>query len=676
MIVKNESAIIERCLNSVKDLVDCVSICDTGSTDNTVAIIKEFMEKHHLPGEVHLHQWQNFGHNRTLSAKAAQETLRKFNFPLKDTYLLLLDADMQFVPSESFDKNLLTDDAYSLVQKAGPISYYNDRLLRASMPWKCIGVTHEYWGCDAPCHHSRLETAIIDDLGDGGCKADKFERDIRLLTQGIQDEPNNERYLFYLALSHRCLKNYDDAIKWYKARIEKGGWKEEVWFSKFMIGECFEERGDWENAVHAYLEAYNFHPDRAEPLQKIATHYRCQGKNELAYLFAKQGARIPYPYDDSLFISDAVYDYMFDEELAISAYYTGFKEEGFTAINNLMLKRNVPGHIKDFAYQTALFYVPTLKSARFEQIVIDLPKIREGFAETFRPMNPSIQKVDDGYQMVCRTVNYLQFGGRDHKSCDIFDPTIRTKNYLIHYDKEFNLLSQHEITENLPRYRKEGSFVTGMEDCRLVRLGDDFWVTCTVFDANPNGIPQIALGKLGCPVSNKIEMTKLMPLKGPDPQRCEKNWLPFVRDGEIYLIYSCDPFIVYKPDVETGECQEVMNSKPKYDFSAFRGSAAPIEFDDGYLMIVHEVTYTKQRYYFHRLVYMDKDFTVKKISKPFTFLHQGIEYTCGMTLDHSGTHLIVPIGIEDRNAYLCTIDLDTIRGMLEPLPTYTCRQAP
>ena len=39
MIVRNESHIIERCLNSVKGIVDCVAICDTGSTDNTVAII-------------------------------------------------------------------------------------------------------------------------------------------------------------------------------------------------------------------------------------------------------------------------------------------------------------------------------------------------------------------------------------------------------------------------------------------------------------------------------------------------------------------------------------------------------------------------------------------------------------------------------------------------------------
>ena len=40
MIVKNESKIIERCLNSARPIIDSVSICDTGSTDETPEIIE------------------------------------------------------------------------------------------------------------------------------------------------------------------------------------------------------------------------------------------------------------------------------------------------------------------------------------------------------------------------------------------------------------------------------------------------------------------------------------------------------------------------------------------------------------------------------------------------------------------------------------------------------------
>lgn len=45
MIVKNESKIIERCLDSVKSIIDSIIISDTGSTDNTIEIIENYIEK-------------------------------------------------------------------------------------------------------------------------------------------------------------------------------------------------------------------------------------------------------------------------------------------------------------------------------------------------------------------------------------------------------------------------------------------------------------------------------------------------------------------------------------------------------------------------------------------------------------------------------------------------------
>src|SRR5205085_9694381 len=120
-------------------------------------------------------------------------------------------------------------------------TYYNIRLIRASLPWECVGVTHEYWSCkQQPVIEMQLSTISIDDREDGGCKADKFERDIKLLTDGLKEDPENERYMFYLAQSYKCSNQFNAAIDWYKKRIAKGGWMEEVWYSKLMIGEMFE----------------------------------------------------------------------------------------------------------------------------------------------------------------------------------------------------------------------------------------------------------------------------------------------------------------------------------------------------------------------------------------------------------------------------------------------------
>jgi hypothetical protein len=158
-------------------------------------------------------------------------------------------------------------------------------------------------------------------------------------------------------------------------------------------------------------------------------------------------------------------------------------------------------------------------------------------------------------------------------------------------------------------------------------------------------------------------------LKGPDPFRCEKNWLPFVQKGTFYVIYSYDPFTIYKPDMQTGECELDLIYEPTHDFTQFRGSAGPIPFDDGYLILVHEVVHYPDfsRCYLHRFIYLDHRFFVKQVSKPFTFLHQGVEFCISMTLDHTGTQLVLPIGIEDSKAYLCLVDLKTIRSLLTTL---------
>ena len=44
MIVKNESKIITRLFDSVLSIIDCYCICDTGSTDNTVKIIENYLK--------------------------------------------------------------------------------------------------------------------------------------------------------------------------------------------------------------------------------------------------------------------------------------------------------------------------------------------------------------------------------------------------------------------------------------------------------------------------------------------------------------------------------------------------------------------------------------------------------------------------------------------------------
>ena len=73
MIVKNEAHIILETLNSVKKYIDYWVISDTGSTDGTQTVIKEFFEKENIKGELYNDKWENFGHNRTKALEHAYD---------------------------------------------------------------------------------------------------------------------------------------------------------------------------------------------------------------------------------------------------------------------------------------------------------------------------------------------------------------------------------------------------------------------------------------------------------------------------------------------------------------------------------------------------------------------------------------------------------------------------
>lgn len=236
------------------------------------------------------------------------------------------------------------------------------------------------------------------------------------------------------------------------------------------------------------------------------------------------------------------------------------------------------------------------------------------------------------------------------------------------------MLSKQEVIEDLSRKKIRNFNTEGFDDCRIFEFRGQSWFTCNTLDTSEFGSIQISLCKLGENAnSSSVKVESLLPLKGPDPRRCEKNWLPFIKDDAVHLIYSYDPFIIYKPDMQSGECETVVRYAPALDFSHLRGSAGPIPFDSGYLVLVHEVVFLPEyeRCYLHRFIYLDEKFQVTKASKPFVFFHLGVEYCCSMTLGHKQNELVLAVGSEDREAYLCAANVDTIRALLDPLPTPT-----
>jgi glycosyltransferase involved in cell wall biosynthesis len=406
-IVRNESKNMVRLLDSLLDIIDYVSIVDTGSTDNTIQVIKNWLTKHNVPGTIHQEPFKNFGYNRTHSTKMAKKT-----YPQAD-YLLLSDADFVWKVDvgNKFNKKLLFAHQYSVTQRSHDLAYTNIRLLSNQVDWVCEGVTHEYWApapvqstYKGPIVNHHLTTIEIVDLEDGGCKSDKYERDERLLELDLQNPDLAEflkiRYSFYLAQTYKCLQKFDKSIAMYHQRISYGGWDEEIYMSYYQMGIAYEMwktmiiyaidnimdksvktkqeeayLSKWNpnnlsvdelkvltveyinEAIKWHITAWEFRKTRCESLAKAVILLRDIYKHEEAYKYCHIARKIPLS-KDTLFVEPLTYDsWFYDYELSINCFYLQKIEEGQKVCLKLLEKEDLKPEVRASVENHCNFYL-------------------------------------------------------------------------------------------------------------------------------------------------------------------------------------------------------------------------------------------------------------------------------------------------------------------------------
>lgn len=660
MIVRNEAGVLERCLEAASSVFDAASLCDTGSSDQTAQLASAWFDRHGIPARVNAHTFENFGHNRTLSILAAQQMLRDLGWDLENSYLLFLDADMVLEVGEGFRRDTLEKDVYSVVQRNGTLVYPNTRLARASLEARFVGPTHEYFEARSPAEDSVLESLTIDDRGDGGSRADKFERDRLLLEAELARDPNNARAMFYLAQTLRDQGDFGKALFWYRQRLKAGGWPEEVWYAQYAIGRMYLKTGETAAAVAAMHKAIHLDPRRAEPFFHLARHFRNRGRHAFAVSCARQGLELPFPVDRALFLERDVYAWGLRQELSISSYYVSSRrEEGAAANERLALQTGVPVDVSATATNNAVFYAEPLPGATYIRIVPTVPP-------NFNASNPGILKTQNGYLLNCRAVSY-RVDSHQHFVPMESDGILRTRNILMRLDRDLRFLDQTEMTGTPPPVRDH--VIQGMEDCRLVAFRGQVAFTCTTADLHPDGAILMSLVTL----DDRFHVDRHVPLRFARGNPIEKNWLPFTdgTPGELRAVYGYEPLIILAVDPETGRCEAVAEHASGRNLF-FRGSAGPVdlppESGGGKLLLVHEVAFHGRRYYLQRFVAIDSQSRITSVSRPFIFFHRGIEFVCGATLSHDGEELLITFGVEEREAWLCRLPLRDALALLRPLP--------
>ena len=673
MIVKNESKIIRRLLQSVVNYIDCYCICDTGSTDNTIQIIEDFFKSQNppIPGRIIQEPFRDFGYNRSFALKACDSIDVK--------YILLLDADMIFQPNPAWTRediySRLKDDVYYLFQGSETFFYKNVRIVKNRMGMKYWGVTHEYVQTPQGSKYGKFEKdeLFINDIGDGGCKTDKFERDVKLLLKGLEDEPNNDRYTFYLANSYRDAGQYDNAINAYKKRIAIGGWFDEVWHSHYSIGKCYRNKGDMANAIYWWLEAYNFFPNRIENLYEIIYHYRTNGKNNLAYgifLMADE-QRKKNSNTDYLFLQKDVYDYKLDYELSIIGYYCNYANYDLKRTSMKVLNYPYTDHgISNNVLTNYKFYAESICGHNLltdnvretlKSIGKNLPELKSKVESgEFVPSTPSMCMLNGKLIVNVRYVNYKikPDGGYENPG------SIETINVLATVDIEDddNWQIENEFVMNYDK-TKDNLYV-GLEDVRLYSSAD----SKIYFNANrglsyhnikvEHGIISLYEEPRG------VKSSQILDIEGG--KEVEKNWVLFeTPQGQMKTIYGWNPLTIGDINSESSQVENKKEYESPHFFKYLRGSTNGIRVKDELWFICHTVSYEDRRYYYHIIVAIDPNtYEVIRYTPYFTFEKEKVEYTLGFVYFDTTDEILISYSLMDKSTDYLLMEREKISDMM------------
>lgn len=359
MIVKDEEHVITDSLECALPHIDYYIISDTGSSDNTVEVIKNYFKKKGIPGEVHHTPWQNFGYNRSEALRLCKG---------KAQYAWIIDADDLVVGNLKFPE-VMDADAY-IMKYESVMTYQRVQVFRTDADWKYIGVLHEYpeAGIEKPVIKILNGDYYIASrrLGNRNKDPEKYKKDAIILEKELEKNPSDTRNVFYCAQSYFDYENFEKAAEKYSQRVAMGGWKEEVFVSQFRIAACLQRmKENISKVINALFAAIRAHPDRAEAYFELARLFRYHQRYREAYEFAKLGSKLKYD-QQFLFCTTYIYDYGLLDELSLAAYYCGYYEESYNLCTQLLKNKNIPdSHLERIRenqkYSKANLHLPNAK---------------------------------------------------------------------------------------------------------------------------------------------------------------------------------------------------------------------------------------------------------------------------------------------------------------------------
>jgi len=342
---KNEEHCIKNTLESVYKHIDYWIVCDTGSTDETCNIVRNFFAEKGIPGELFVDEWQGFDKNKTLMMERAKD---------KADYIMHLDADDLLVGDLHFPMEKVGSDAYFIPVKRGGSEWKALIIFNGRIHWKFCGVAHTIIkSYDREHGYSTGDLSSPDfyisgeGIGSRSFDPKKYFYDAEKLQKQffdtLVDDPDglNTRSVFYAAQSYMDCNMYTEALQWNRLYLKlKDTWIEEYFEAQMRISRIYMilqkpiDQVYWE--MQKAIDVFN---DRAEPHYYLGIHYNSIGDYERGYQQLKQAQKINLESVKQkyiLFINEKCYGKFINDELSVSCYWTNRCAEGIALASSIV----------------------------------------------------------------------------------------------------------------------------------------------------------------------------------------------------------------------------------------------------------------------------------------------------------------------------------------------------
>jgi glycosyltransferase involved in cell wall biosynthesis/predicted O-methyltransferase YrrM len=296
MMVKNAGAGFREILEKNLPHIDRWTILDTGSTDDTVSMIKETMRSKR--GELFQEPFVDFGTTRNRALELAG-TSCKFTLMLDDTYYIQGDLRgfLNEIRSDQFA------DSYSLYITSDDVQYVSNRILKTNRGLKYMFKIHEVvQEADNINVIVPIRRASICDVQSDYMQTRTRERkrlDLELLKESIREDPDNPRHYYYMAQTYIGMGDWEMGYKYFLQRV----YHPVEGFLQEKIDACFEaartaqfklER-PWNEVEPLYQKAHAMDPTRPDSVYFLAIQKYLDHQYRDAYQLFKKAFEIGYP---------------------------------------------------------------------------------------------------------------------------------------------------------------------------------------------------------------------------------------------------------------------------------------------------------------------------------------------------------------------------------------------